>query len=311
MYFVQLVLPLFALAAIGWGLTKSGRLLAPGWQQGVSQLTARVLMPCVLFTGIYSHGLPKTHAWGLLLSFYIPLGALFWGSFLLLRRSSERAELSFAGSFSNLVYIGIPVVVHVFGEDALQYSFPIIAFHSLVLFSMYFLTDAMRNGQQGNILGALTKTLKNPIVLSLILGLAFNLLHIPLPHIVMDTLEMGARAALPCALLVLGSSLAGISIAKTRGPVLVIIGCKLILLPLLVMLVSHFIFVLPMSVASVLVVMASCPVGINVYMVIRATGRDPETVSTAILLSCWLSLLAWPFWQWALHQLPAASPLFG
>ncbi|MFM2481900.1 AEC family transporter [Celerinatantimonas sp. YJH-8] len=304
MYIVLLVLPLFCLALVGWWLTKSGWLLAPGWQQGVTQLTAKILLPCVLFTGIYSHGLPKTHAWGLLLSFYIPLGALFWGSFFFLRQNSARAELSFAGSFSNLVYIGIPVVVHIFGESALQYSFPIIAFHSLVLFSMYFLTDSWGQGEHQDIADALLKTLKNPIVASLIAGLVLNLLQIPLPQVVTDTLSMGARAALPCALLVLGSSLAGISLRKAKRQVLVIVGCKLIVLPLMVMLVSHYLFHLPVGVSSVLVVMASCPVGINAYMVIRSSGRDPEMVSSAILLSCLLSLLAWPFWLWALHQLP-------
>lgn len=307
MFILPIVIPLFGLALVGWGLARSQRLLAPGWQKGVNDLTAKVLLPCVLFTGMYSHGLPEQHTWALLLSFYLPLVCLFWGLFFALRYVKGRSQLAFAGSFSNLVFIGLPVVVNLFGDKGLQYLFPIVAFHALTIFSMYYLSEAWDNRVQGQWLPALLKSVKNPIIIGLISGLIANLIHLPLPQVLLKILQMGARAALPCALIVMGASLAGISFKMAKWQMLLILVSKLLLLPLFVLLTSHFLFDLPLFITRVLVVMACCPVGINVYVVVRANGGDAQTVSSAILLSCWGSLLAWPFWLWVVHGLGAVS----
>lgn len=301
MSILPLIVPLFALAIIGWGLAKSNRYLPAGWPKGVNALTARVLVPCLLFLGMYRHGLPGHQSWGILLSFYIALISVFWFLYFVQRKEKDRAPIALAGAFSNLVYVGTPVVSNLFGEQALSYLFPIVAFHSLVLFSLYYFADSL--GTEGKTqLKVLLKPLKNPIVISLMLGLAANLINIPLPKVVMGTLNMAARAALPCALIVMGASLADISFKQGKWRMFLILAAKLVMLPLFVLLLSHFVFALPAHVTAVLVVMASCPVGINAYVVVRGNGGDAPTVSSAILMSCWLSLLAWPFWLWVVHS---------
>lgn len=296
---LPLIVPLFVLAILGWFVTKNAIWLPPGWSKGVNALTIRVFVPCLLFKGMYNHGLPNAHMGSVLLSFYIPLVALFWLLFFIQPSKQQRAPIALAGSFSNLVYVGIPVVTELFGEKALTYLFPIVAFHSLVLFSMYYLADAL--GSQGKTRwGTFLKPLKNPIVISLMLGLLANILAVPIPHIVMNTLEMPARAALPCALIAMGASLANISFKQAKWQILLILFAKLFMLPALVLLMSHYIFALPLLLSKILVVMASCPVGINAYVVVRSHGGDAPTVSSAILMSCWLSLFAWTFWLWLL-----------
>lgn len=302
MSIVPLIVPLFSLAIIGWGFAKSNRYLPVGWSKGVNALTAKVLVPCLLFLGMYRHGLPGQQSWGILLSFYLALISLFWLLYFVQRKQKDRAPIALAGAFSNLVYVGAPVVSSLFGEQALSYLFPIVAFHSLVLFSLYYFADSL--GSEGKIqFKMLLKPLKNPIVISLMLGLIMNLVNISLSKMVISTLDMGARAALPCALIVMGASLADISFKQGKWRVFLILSAKLLILPFLVLVLSHFVFVMPMQITAVLVVMASCPVGINAYVVVRGNGGDAPTVSSAILLSCWLSLLAWPFWLWVLDCL--------
>ncbi|CAG9295347.1 AEC family transporter [Celerinatantimonas diazotrophica] len=306
MSILPLIMPLFILAIIGWGFAKTNRYLPVGWSKGVNALTARVLVPCLLFLGMYRHGLPGQQSWGILLSFYIALLLLFWFLYFVQSKQKERAPIALAGAFSNLVYVGVPVVSNLFGEQALSYLFPIVAFHSLILFSLYYFADSL--GNEGKIqLSVLMKPLKNPIVVSLLLGLIANLIHISLPKMLINTLSMGARAALPCALIVMGASLADISFKHGKWQVVLILVGKLLILPFLVLVLSHFVFAMPIRITSVLVVMASGPVGINAYVVVRSNGGDAPTVSSAILLSCWLSILAWPFWLWVIHQLGTAS----
>ena len=42
--------PLFLLAAVGWLLARL-RWLKPGWIEGAGELTAKLLIPCLLFQG--------------------------------------------------------------------------------------------------------------------------------------------------------------------------------------------------------------------------------------------------------------------
>jgi len=78
---------------------------------------------------------------------------------------------------------------------------------------------------------------------------------------------------------------------------------KLVLLPLGVMALSVFVFHLPMTAAMVLIVLASCPVGINAAFVVSPAGGGAQLVNSAILLSSLLCAATMPAWLWMLRHL--------
>ena len=59
--------------------------------------------------------------------------------------------------------------------------------------------------------GLILTTLRNPIIIALLLGAMFNLLAIPIFEPLLEAIALAGRAALPCALLVLGASLADVN----------------------------------------------------------------------------------------------------
>lgn len=122
---LQLLLPIFLLTALGCLLAKT-RLIADGWQAGLTELTARLLIPAFLFSGSYKNGIPASVSWQVLAAFFIPLLALFLAAAYAFRRDAPRA---LAATYSNTVFVGIPVILQAFGPASLQYAFPIIAFH--------------------------------------------------------------------------------------------------------------------------------------------------------------------------------------
>ncbi len=88
-----LLLPLFLLAGLG-------RLLARAkWQAGLTELTAKVLIPALLFNGAFKNGIPASVSWQFLAAFFIALFALFlalrlwcrWLVGLVRRRSAPTA----------------------------------------------------------------------------------------------------------------------------------------------------------------------------------------------------------------------------
>lgn len=296
-----LLLPIFLLAGLGALLVRLPW-LKPGWHAGVTELTAKFLVPSLLFVSAWRTGIPPAMSWKVLCAFYLPLGLLFVAARLLARGSGAGAAAALAATYSNTVFVGVPVLVQVLGPGSLQFAYPVIAFHSLCCFTLYHLSD---EAAAAGWLGSVLNTLKNPIVAALLLGLALNFAHVGLPQPLLRVFDMLGSAALPCALLSLGASVA--SVASLRPgrwtTTAAIVLAKLLVLPLGVALLSVFVFQLPMAAAMVLIVLASCPVGINAAFVVKPAGGGAQLVNSAILLSSLLCAATMPGWLWVLRQL--------
>jgi predicted permease len=293
-----LLLPIFLLAGLGALLARLPW-LKPGWHAGVTELTAKFLVPALLFASAWRTGIPPSLSWKVLCAFYLPLGLLFVAARLIAKRGGEGAPAALAATYSNTVFVGVPVLIQVLGEGSLQFAYPVIAFHSLFCFTLYHLSeDAAPTGWLGSVLN----TLKNPIVAALLLGLALNLSHVSLPPSLLRVLDMLGAAALPCALLSLGASVASLKPGRWSATFAITLA-KLVLLPLGVMVLSVFVFHLPMAAAMVLIVLASCPVGINAAFVVKPAGGGAQLVNSAILLSSLLCAATMPAWLWALRHL--------
>lgn len=298
MNLVPLLLPLFLLAGLGYLLVRL-KLISPAWVTGTNDLATKVLIPALLLLGTYKNGLPDDAPLALLLAFYGPFIALFFLTAFLFRRAPFRAQLSFAALYSNTVFIGIPVVVQVLGEASLAYAFPIIAFHSLIGFTLYYLTDSLGNGSS-RLLSAFIRTLRNPLVFSLLLGLALNFSGVSLARWLQRPLEMLADASLPSALLVLGASLAQFKLSYT-GRSLAVVGTKLLALPALVLGASFALGLSPEA-RTVLLILSSGPTGINAYILASNDQKGVAPVSSVILLSSLLYLFSLPVWLWAIAR---------
>jgi predicted permease len=293
---ISLFLPIFLIAGIG-ALAARLQWLRAGWHTGVTELTAKGLIPVLLFTSTYRTGLPAAVSWQLLSAFYLPLVALFLVVAYLNGGREGGAGTALAATYSNTVFVGLPVLVHTLGPASLQFAYPVIAFHSLVCFAMYYLAGANGGNGQRRLLKSLGNTLSNPIVVALFAGLALNLGGILLPSALMHVLDLVSGATLPCALLSLGASLTALRMQRW-APAIAVVFAKLVVLPMSVLGLAAFAFHIPIEARTVLVVLASCPVGINAAFVIRADQQDTELVDSSILLSSLACAASIPFWLW-------------
>jgi predicted permease len=293
---LTLLFPVFVLAGLGAVLARAGW-LRPGWHAGVTELTAKFLIPALLLGSTYRTGIPPSMSWKVLAAFYLPLAALFLVARWLARRRGGGAATALAATYSNTVFVGIPVLIHALGSSSVEFAYPVIAFHSLVSFSLYHLADGRARAGWA---APLVSTLANPIVAAILLGLALKLGGVVLPHALTDVLDLVGRATLPCALLALGASVASFRLQRWNEACAVVLA-KLVLLPLAVLVLAVFAFGLPRLAATVLVVLASCPVGINAAFVVKDSGGDGELVNSSILLSSLACAATIPAWLWILE----------
>lgn len=291
---VDALIPIFALIAIGyllgwrrWLPTEAGTALAA--------ITFKLFMPVLLFAGLARADLSEGLSPMLLVAYFAPALLVFILINVVAHRSQGRpTSMGLAASYSNNVLVGIPLVSLLLGTDKLVYLFAVLVFHSLILFTLQSLYIALFSGQGERLSWRQTlSSLTNPIIVGLLLGATLNLSGLALPAAVWRTVDWLAAASLPCALLVLGMSLAHYRLYLSRA-MLSLTLAKLLAFPLLVM---GFTSLLPLNpeARTVLVLMAACPTGVNVLA--YAMGQeDNRIISSVIFLSTLLAAFSMPLW---------------
>ncbi len=301
---ISAIFPLLFLIALGY---LSGRFELLSKQQfgGLSKLTFTAFIPSLLFLSIYQSEQLETFSPELLAAFYLPVIVLFILSFIIFRhffrQSFPKTELlCLASTFSNNVLIGVPVLLALIGESILLPAFIIIAFHSLLLFTLTSFaagfTQTQPTSWYRSIATSLWLTSRSPIVLSLLLGLGCRLLQLDLPELLVTSINYLKQAALPCALIVLGATLGQYRVRGNHWLTFLVSTHKLVVLPLLIWLCSVFLFELTAQQTAIAVTLSASPVGINVFMF---AVQDPESspyLASTILVSTLLSIITIPLW---------------
>lgn len=199
-------------------------------------------------------------------------------------------------AIGNVGFLGLPMLAMLFGEAAIGPVMLVLTV-DLVVFSS--LIVILINAGRGSGLGlktlrlVLLGLLKNPMIVSISLGLAWSALTIPVPEPMNDFLTILGGAATPGALFAIGASLAGKSAERIE-----VAGwlsfAKLVLHPAFVAISVLILVPLPPFAATVVISAAALPVAGNVYMLAQHYGVAPHRASAAIFLSTVASIISVP-----------------
>lgn len=297
---LEIIVPVFGLVAIGFVAARSG-FFPQSAARGLSRFVFDFAIPAMLFRTMVTTEMPRDIPWSYLISYY---GAAYiaWAAGTLISAvgfKAKRAEPAVAGmtaGFSNTAMLGIPVVLTTFGERATLPLFLLIAFHSWQLFSLVTIQAELGVGARQEMrnlpLNVARSLTTNPIILALLLGLAVNLLGLPLPHFLDRLTETLGQAALPCAVFAMGAAVAAYRIAGALPEASVGVLLKLVIHPLLVWLLSTQVFEIDPLWRDVAVLMAAMPVGMNVYLMAQRYHSGTAQAATSVLLSTALSVLS-------------------
>lgn len=196
----------------------------------------------------------------------------------------------------NVGFLGLPMFVLLFGEASIG-PVMLVLTTDLIVFSS--LIVILINGGRGDRINLkLLRTiavglLRNPMIVSISLGLFWSAFSLPIPTPLNDFLVILGAAATPGALFAIGASLASKS-AERVEIALWLSFCKLTLHPVFVAIGVLFLFPLDRFSATVVISAAALPVAGNVFMLAQHYGIAPHRVSAAILLSTMASILSVP-----------------
>ncbi|MEP2030325.1 MAG: AEC family transporter [Paracoccaceae bacterium] len=193
----------------------------------------------------------------------------------------------------NVGFLGVPMLVLLLGPDAIGPVMLVLAVDLIVFSSL--IVILITGGRDGRMSFGIVRSIalglvKNPMIMSISVGLLWSSLSIPIPAPLNDFLAILGGAATPGALFAIGASLASKSAERVEVAVWLSF-CKLVLHPACVAIAVLYLLPLDPFTAAVVISAAALPVAGNVYILAQHYGVAPHRVSAAILLSTCASIV--------------------
>lgn len=296
---LTVTLPFFAVIACGYLADRLG-VLGAASRVGLNNFVFYFALPVLLFSLMASSDLGASFAWnfvGAYMLVSLSLFALTWwlSGRLFGLNGAESAIHAVACVYGNVGYVGIPLVVVVFGSAA---SIPVIIILTVdlaVMLPLTILCIEAAQGAQRRLLDVARQSVRalcvNPLVIAILSGTIVALLGIDLPVVVDNFIKLLGAAAAPCALFALGSSLVGQPLRAAPVETASTTFFKLLVHPALLWLVMFKLFSVDPLWGTAAVVGASMPVAATVFVMAQKYQCYVARSSTAILISTLLSLL--------------------
>jgi predicted permease len=297
---VALTAPLFLLVAIGYVLSAFGRWPRPA-ADALTRFVFYVAVPALLFRLMSDFSrLPPVDA-RLLIAYFGGCLALFLLGRLIAARvfgldGVAQSVFALGTIFSNNVLLGVPLARVTLGEVSLPAISLVLVFNALTLWTLATVSVEWARNRALSWSGYLTAAkavLANPIVASILLGTIWGFFGLRLPGFIDKTLSLVSDAAMPMSLIVLGMGLAQYGIREGWRIAGTMTLLKLAGQPLAVWLIARALSLPAVETQSV-VLLATLPVGANVYLMSRQFDTLSGPVASSLVLSTALSAVTTP-----------------
>jgi predicted permease len=297
----SLVAPVFGLIGLGlftakiqWLDASAGRILA--------QFGYKVAMPALLFRALSSADMPNSSPVHLVAAYFIAITTTWTlatlATLVILRRSAEDApSIALGACLGNGVMLGIPVLLGAFGNAAATPIAFLVTIETIYLWILATLHMEVAQRGVGSIsFGAVWAILRdvaaNPIVASVILGIAWAATGLTIPSLADRLLALLAQSAVPVSLFALGMTLAAYGIAGQVRTLSLILILKMAIYPAMALLLAHYVFELPPLWTAALLVFTSMPVGANAFVFAARYDRAVGSVSAAVAVSTAIAVVS-------------------
>jgi malonate transporter len=301
--------PLFTIVFVGYLIALNRRWRA-GWTAFASKFVFLVALPALLFHMMSDlSSAPPVDA-RLLVAFFGGCFLVFAVGRIVAARvfgldPVSQSVFALGGIFSNNVLLGLPLAKLTLGEAAAPSVALVLVFNSLILWALVTISVEWARHGAFTLAGfgkSAVSVLRNPIVTAILAGTLVGLAGWKLPRWIAAPLAGLSQVAAPAALLTLGMGLVNYSVRARWRESLAICALKLLVQPLAVWLLASAIG-LPALETSVVVLLASMSVGVNVYLMAAQFDTLQGAVASSLVLSTVLAAATTPIWLSLLHAL--------
>ncbi len=265
-------------------------------QKTISAITFNISLPMLILSSVSTYFSRDTLAsTGSVLLAAIVIYLISFGlSFLyvkLLRPNEESIGVhQYSFSFTNVAFVGIPIIKACFPEEAMLYGSVYVVLFSLVNHSI----GAFLLSKKSEL--SFKTIFTTPSLIAALFGICLGLLKIQVPEPINAFISSFGNMTTPLAMMSIGITIAQLSLKEAFGDIKVYITCfiRLLVLPLLVMLVLRNLYSNYLMWA-VPVIVAAMPAPSTIPILAHKYGADTNTAGKIMALSTMLATITIPF----------------
>ena len=300
-------MPVFLMMVLGMLFRKTG-ILKENMIDGLNQFVFKIALPVLWFGDLAKQDFAQ--AWdGKFVAFCFVVTLLSIGLATLmsvaLKDKSLRGEFIQGAYRSSAAILGIAFITNIYGNSGMA---PLMIIGSVPLYNVMavIVLSFTRPGQEGMSSTMLKKTLKgivtNPIILGILFGGLWSVIHLPMPAILSKTVSNLGGMATPLGLMAMGAAFDWKEAKKGMGPAFVASFMKLFGLCTIFLPVAVLLGFREAKLIAILVMLGSSTT-VSCYVMSRNMGHAGVLTSSIVALTTCGSAFSLTFWLYVLKSL--------
>lgn len=292
----NVIAPVFFLMVLGYLLVNYTSLADRQLTKQANAIVFKIFLPCMLFYNVYQSDIGAEIQSRIKLCIWAAGGLIILFVLLCLIvpkvvKQENQQGVVIQGIFrSNYVIFGVAVVQNMYGSKSTTTA----AILSAILVPMYnFLAvvalSIFGEKRETDWKKIILDIVKNPLIISSMLGVVFSLLGIKLPTAVDTTVQDLAKLSTPIAFMILGGDL---DFSKVKGNLKVssiVLTIKLVILPLIMIPMVVMMGYRDADLLSALLAYQT-PVAVSSYIMAQQAGADGQLAGQLVVFSSVLSI---------------------
>lgn len=297
MLLLQQMVVLFILMGVGYFCYRKN-IITDEVSRKISAIVVNIANPALILTGCMGEekvqGSELLLTVGIMLAMYAALLILAEVLPRLLRvKKKSLGTYKAMTVFSNIGFMGFPVIAALYGNGALLYAALFMIPYNVLIYT--YGISAITIEEEGKEKSFSLGRIFNIGVIACILAIAIYFAGIPVPGFLKTTITHLSNLTAPLSMMVIGASLATIDLKKlfTDGKLILFSVIKLIIIPVIGVLIIRR-FVDNTVICGVCMVMLATPVGSMTAMLAQQYEGDYEMASKGVALTTVLSVATMP-----------------
>lgn len=298
-------IPIFLTMVLGY-LFKQCRMIDEPFVKVLNKFNFQVTLPVMLFEDLA--GADFASVWDgkyVLFCFGVTFVSIFaiWGiSSLLLKEKDVVGEFTQGCYRSSAAVLGLAFIQNIYGTSLMA---PLMIIGTVPLYNVMAVVILSFTGPGEHKLNkeGLKKSImgiaQNPIIISIVLGIAVSLMHVEFPYIVDKTIHNFSVMASPLALIGLGAGFEGRKAVKKLRLTAVCTAVKLLLLPAMFLPVALWMGFTGEKLVAILVMLGSATTP-SCYIMAKNMGHEGVLTSGTVVATTFFSSISLTFWIFVL-----------
>jgi malonate transporter and related proteins len=286
---IQILFPSIALIGLGFYLFQSGTLDEKFWN-GAEKLNYYILFPALLFSSLANADMHMGHLDSILGVIFLMMALVVIAIYIF--AALNRVSVAQIGVYvQSLIrfntYLGLSIATTLNNPEIKSILVNILAIAIPLVNVISILSLSPKN--QLKLKAIFFSLIKNPLISSCILGIVFNLLHIPIWSGFANLLSAFSSSSLMLGLLCVGTAIQFTTLRNYLKQSVIISLLRLLVIPLLAFICIQF-FSLSSSAIIAIMIFFSIPTASSAYILTKLLNGDHHLMAATISIQTVLSV---------------------